>query len=314
MKKKLSFIIPCYNSHNFLEGTVKEIEDIYENNDTYDYEIVLVNDNLPDETFSCIQKMCKANKKIKGVNLSRNFGQHNALMAGFFVGEGDIFITLDDDGQTPPKEAYKLIEQVEKGHDVAIARYPQKKHSLFRNLGSKLNDAMAKSMIGKPKHLFLSSFVAMKKYIAEQICSYTFPYPYISGMILRATGDIVNVDVNHQERQTGNSGYTMSKLLGLWFSGFTNFSIKPLRIATFLGAVIAVLGFVVGIYSVVVKLSNPDAPLGWASTVSITAFIGGITLLLLGLVGEYIGRIYMGLNQQPQFIIREKINLDEDTH
>ncbi len=310
MPNKLSFVIPCYRSAELLPDVVARIVACF-NASAYDFEILLINDSSPDSTFDTIRQLCKTDNRVKGINLARNFGQHAAILAGLRQVSGEIVVCLDDDGQTPPEEAYKLIEQIEAGHDVAMARYISKKHGAFRNLGSRINNRMACSMIGKPKELFLSSYVAMKRYIADEVCSYHFPYPYISGLLLRTTADIVNVDIAHKERQSGTSGYTFRKLLSLWFNGFTNFSIKPLRIAIVLGVVIAILGFAVGIYSIVIKLIRPDTLLGWASMMSAVAFIGGIVLLVLGLIGEYIGRIFMGLNQQPQYVVKEQLNLDD---
>jgi undecaprenyl-phosphate 4-deoxy-4-formamido-L-arabinose transferase len=310
MGKMLSFVIPCYRSADIMPDVVGRLARYFDGGE-YGFEVILVNDCSPDGTFGAIARLCAADSRIKGVGLSRNFGQHAAILAGLRQVSGDIVVCLDDDGQTPPEQAHKLIEQVEGGHDAAMVRYAEKKHGFFRNLGSRVNDRMARSMVGKPKKLFLSSYVAMKRFVADEICAYTFPYPYISGLLLRATHDIVNVDIDHEARRSGTSGYTFSKLAALWFNGFTNFSIKPLRTAIVLGVVIAIAGFIEGIYSVVTKLMNPETPLGWASMVSVTAFIGGIVLVVLGLTGEYIGRIYMGLNQQPQYVIREKINLDK---
>ncbi len=291
-----------------LEDVISRLEQCYAQRD---HEIILVNDCSPDDTWEKIEHLCDQHPRVKGVDLAKNFGQHCAILAGLHEAQGDIIICLDDDGQTPPEEAYKLIQAVEAdGHDIAIARYEIKQHSAFRNFGSRVNDKMACSLIGKPKDLFLSSFVAFKRFVRDQICQYTFPYPYISGMLLRTTKDIVNIDVDHRERQEGNSGYTLSKLLALWFNGFTNFSIKPLRIVTFLGAIIALIGFILGVYSIVTKVINPATPLGWASTFTATVFIGGLILLVLGLIGEYIGRMFMGLNQQPQFVVRRKRNSD----
>ncbi len=311
MEKKLSFIIPCYRSENTIAEVVTGLVREYTESG-YDFEIILVNDSSPDNTYGVIRQLCADDQRVRGINLSRNFGQHSALMAGMRYAQGEILVLLDDDGQTPPDQAKKLIDQVEAGHDAAIARYGHKKHSAVRNMGSKINESMARWLIGKPKGLYLSSYVAMKRFVADEILTYTLPYPYMSGMILRATSDIVNVDVEHKERTVGESGYTFSKLISLWFNGFTNFSIKPLRIAIVLGIIIAILGFGVGIYSIVMKLLN-DTPLGWASTMSAIAFIGGIILVVLGLIGEYVGRMFMGLNHHPQFVIKEKLNMEDTT-
>jgi undecaprenyl-phosphate 4-deoxy-4-formamido-L-arabinose transferase len=181
MGKKLSFIIPCYRSENTISEGAAGIVREYSGRD-YDFEVILVNDSSPDNTYGVIRQLCDEDKRIKGINLSRNFGQHSAIMAGLNQAHGDIIVLLDDDGQTPPDQAIKLISQVEAGHDAAIASYRRKKHSLARNLGSKVNEKMACWLIGKPKGLYLSSYVAMKRFVAEEILSYKLPYPYLSGI------------------------------------------------------------------------------------------------------------------------------------
>ncbi len=314
MKTKISFVIPCYKSEQTIGKVVGEIDEVYGNHEKYEYEVILINDCSPDNTFLAIKDICKANKNVMGIDLAKNFGQHSAILAGLRQVGGDVVVCLDDDGQTPPKEAIKLIEAVlVDGHDVAIARYGEKKHGFLRNLGSKANERMAKAMIGKPKNLFLSSYVAMKKFVAKEVCEYSFPFPYISGMLLRTTNDIVNVDVAHRAREVGVSGYTFRKLLSLWFNGFSNFSSKPLRLAIFIGMLMAIVGFALAVYAVAIKIIQPDVPLGWASTMAALTGIGGIILLVLGLMGEYIGRMFVGLNQQPQYVIREKLNDKEES-
>lgn len=303
---KISYVIPCYRSHDTIQGVVAGIEAICGEHGL-DYEIILVNDCSPDNTFDTIRSLCSASKKITGISLSRNFGQHSALMAGLNEASGDIVICMDDDGQTPPSESIKLIDMIREGFDVVFAKYEQKRHNMFRNLGSKLNDFMAHKMINKPKDLYLSSYVAIRKYIVDEIIRYSNPYPYLSGLLLRSTKRIGNVAVEHRERTAGKSGYTLTKLISLWMNGFTNFSVKPLRVSAVIGFVLAIAGFIAGIYAVINKLVNPNVPMGWTSTIAALLFVGGTILFVLGMVGEYVGRIYMSINQQPQFIVREKI-------
>ncbi|GFI57407.1 undecaprenyl-phosphate 4-deoxy-4-formamido-L-arabinose transferase [Muribaculaceae bacterium] len=250
-------------------------------------------------------------RKIKGVNLSKNFGQHAALMAGFHQVKGDIVICLDDDGQTPADEAGKLLEGIEKGSDVVYAKYEHKKHSVFRNFGSKVNEEMARIMLGKPKNLYVSSYFAAKRFVVEEMKKYTNAYPYVIGLVLRTTKRISNVTVCHREREIGTSGYTFGKLIGLWFNGFTAFSVKPLRLATLVGCACSAMGFIYGIYTVIKKLVNPNVPMGFSSLMAAIVFLGGMTMVMLGLVGEYIGRMYISMNNAPQFVIRETINDEE---
>ena len=305
--EKISFVIPCYRSMNTLPKVVEEVS-VTMQNSGHDWELVMVNDCSPDETFSVISNICENNSNCTGINLSKNFGQHAAIMAGILETSGDIVVCLDDDGQTPADEVTKLIAEILNGSDAVYASYGSKKHSLFRNFGSNVNELMARWLLNKPKKLYISSYFAIKRFVADEIVKYDNSYPYLAGLVLRSTKNITNVEVAHREREEGASGYTIGKLLGLWFNGFTTFSVKPLRIATFMGALIAFAGFVFTIFSVISKFINPAVPLGWSSTMCALLVIGGMLMLMLGMVGEYIGRIYISINAAPQFVIREKVN------
>lgn len=306
--KKISFVIPCYRSEKTLPDVVAEIEEKMKTMEGYEYDLFLVNDCSPDGTLEVIRNLCREHKNIRGIDFARNFGQHSALMAGLRHSDGDYVVCLDDDGQTPADEVDKLLDKLEEGYDAVYARYDHKQHSLFRNFGSKLNERMTRIMLGKPKELYVSSYFAVKRFVAEDMVRYENSYPYVIGLVLRSTGNIANVSVNHREREVGTSGYTLKKLINLWFNGFTAFSVKPLRIATGIGAFSAVAGFFYGIYTIVKRLLNPDVPMGFSSTMAAIVFFGGMIMLMLGLIGEYIGRIYISLNNSPQYVIREKIN------
>lgn len=311
MAQLVSFVIPCYRSALTLQKVTQEIEAAMAAMGGYEYEVILVNDCSPDETFSVIRQLCENNSRIKGINLAKNFGQHAALMAGFGYVTGDIVVCLDDDGQTPADEVGKLLAKLEEGADVVYAEYEHKKHSLFRNFGSKLNELMTRVMLGKPKELYLSSYFAAKRFVIEEVVRYQNAYPYVIGLVLRTTKNIVNVKVTHREREVGTSGYTMRKLINLWVNGFTSFSVKPLRIATMMGAFIAIMGFLYAIYTVVKKFVNPAVPAGFSALMSAILVIGGMLMLMMGLIGEYIGRIYVCINNSPQYVIKETVGGDE---
>lgn len=306
--KKVSFVIPCYRSEQTITHVVDEIHRTLAELNKYDYEIILVNDCSPDGTFDVIRTLCEADSRIVGINLAKNFGQHAALMAGFRQVQGDIVVCLDDDGQTPADEVGKLLCKIEEGSDVVYAKYNVKKHSAFRNFGSHVNELMTRMMLGKPKELFVSSYFAAKRFIIDEVVRYENSYPYVIGLVLRSTKKITNIDVNHREREVGASGYTLKKLLGLWFNGFTSFSVQPLRIATIMGGSFAVLGFMYALYTIIKKFVNPNVPLGFSSLMSAILVIGGMVMIMLGLIGEYIGRIYITLNNSPQYVIREVVN------
>ncbi|MBQ6696076.1 MAG: glycosyltransferase family 2 protein [Lachnospiraceae bacterium] len=311
--KKISFVIPCYRSENTLGHVVADIDATMQRQelaDVYEYEIILVNDCSPDNTLGTIRKLCEEKPYIKGIAFARNFGQHAALMAGLRQSTGDYVVCLDDDGQTPASEVDKLLNKLEEGFDAVYAKYENKQHSGFRNMGSKVNELMTRVMLEKPKELYISSYFAVKRFIVEDMIRYENSYPYVIGLVLRATKNITNVLVNHREREEGTSGYTLKKLLGLWFNGFTAFSVKPLRIATCIGGASAIIGFLYGLYTIIKKFVNPDVPLGFSSTMAVLVFFGGMIMLMLGLIGEYIGRIYISMNNSPQYVIRERINIE----
>ena len=311
MSKLVSFVIPCYRSAETIGKVVAEIDEAMKKLSAYTYEIVLVNDSSPDDTFEVIRGLCAQRGDICGINLARNFGQHAALMAGFRQTRGDVVVCLDDDGQTPADEVDKLLEEIDNGSDVVYAKYEHKKHSAFRNFGSWVNEEMARVMLGKPRELYVSSYFAAKRFVVEEMKKYTNAYPYVIGLVLRTTKRISNVSVCHREREIGSSGYTFGKLLELWFNGFTAFSVKPLRLATAVGCMCSVCGFLYGIYTVIKKLVNPNVPMGFSSIMAAIVFMGGMMMMMLGLVGEYIGRMYISMNNSPQFVIRETINEEE---
>ena len=302
---KISFVIPCYNSEKTIGSVVGEIEDKMRTMEDYQYEIILVNDASPDDTYETISAICENDNNVVGVDLVRNFGQHAAVMAGIKMSTGDVVVCLDDDGQTPANEVDKLIAKIEEGYDAVYARYSSKQHSAFRNWGSSVNERMTEWILDKPKDLYVSSYFAVRRVIADEMLRYENAYPYLIGLVLRSTRKICNVDVNHRAREEGTSGYSLKKLIGLWMNGFTAFSVKPLRAATFAGVVIAMLGFVYTIYVLINKIFNAATPLGWSSIVALLLLLGGTILFVLGIIGEYIGRIYICINNSPQYVVRE---------
>lgn len=311
--KKISFVIPCYNSEKYINNTVNNLKLVIEKSLTsYETEIILINDGSKDNTFKVIEKIALNNKNIVVIDFTRNFGQHSAIMSGLNQCKGDIIICLDDDGQTPPEEATKLIDALDEDTDVVYAKYEEKKHSMFRNFGSNVNSIMAHSLLNKPKDLYISSFFAMKSYIKDEIIEYKNPYPYMEGLVLRATNKIKNIVVNHKEREIGKSQYTFKKLLGLWINGFTNFSVKPLRIAIFFSSIFIIIAVLATIVLIINKIINPAVPIGWTSMIILLLIIGAVITFILGLIGEYVGRIYVSINNNPQYVIRKVIKNEKD--
>ena len=311
--KKLSFIIPCYGSEKTVGIVIKEIDEVVNKNDKYDYEIVAVNDHSPDNVWNVLKEIAEKNSKVKLINLAKNMNRPGALMAGMSKVTGDYIILMDDDGQCPMENLWDLIKPLEEGHDVSIAKYPTYKQSKFKSFGTIVNRIMTEIIMEKPKDLSFTNFSAMKRYIVEEIIKYKNPYPYMTGLLLRTTSDIVNVEMEERERITGNTNFTFKKMLNLWINGFTAFSIKPLRISTVIGVITAAIGFIYGLYIIIHKLFVHSAVLqGYSSMMAVLLFIGGIIMMMLGMIGEYIGRIYISINNSPQYVIKETVNMNKE--
>jgi undecaprenyl-phosphate 4-deoxy-4-formamido-L-arabinose transferase len=306
--RTLSFVIPCYGSEKTIEKVVDEIRKTVGKRKGNAYEIILVNDRSPDGVLEVIKKICGGDKKVKGISLSKNFGQQSALMAGQAAATGDAVICLDDDGQSPVNNVYEMIDMLDGGYDVVFAKYGIKKQSVMKNFGSWLNLVMLGLMLNKPKNIEFSSYFVMRRLISDEMIKYKNPYPYNMGLILSITRNIGNFKCEDRSRLSGKTGYTFAKLVGLWVNGLTNFSIMPLRMATFLGVITGTFGFAFGVYTVINKILNPDVPVGYSAIVSMFSFIGGIILLVLGIIGEYIGRIYISINRIPQYVVDKRIN------
>ena len=301
---KISCVIPCYHSEKTLGPVVEDIGKVMASRPGTEYEIILVNDNPPDETWDLIQRLRETDPHIHGVCFSRNFGQHSALMAGYRQVTGDIVVSLDDDGQNPPSEMFRLIDAVDSRHDIVYADYPRKQHSRFRNLGSKLTNRMFTWMLEKPKDLYMASYWAAKRFVIDQMIRCESPFPFVDGLALQATTRIINVPVDHLARAEGESGYTVFSLFRLWMNAFTSFSIKPLRIATFMGSATALGGLIVGLVLVVRKLIlREQIDAGWTSMVALLLLLFGVLMVVMGLVGEYVGRIFLSMNRKPQYVI-----------
>ena len=309
--KLVSFVIPCYCSEKTIASVLDEIRGAMQGLPQYAYEVILVNDGSPDNTFETLRALANSDCHVTAIDLARNFGQQSAIMAGLSHSSGDYVVCLDDDGQTPADEVGKLLQKLEEGYDVVYASYEHKQHSWFRNWGSRVNGKMTEIMLGKPKNLALTSYFAVKRFIVLEMLKYKHSFPYSEGLVLRSTRRICNVPVHHRQRQEGTSGYTLGKLISLWMNGFTSFSVKPLRLATYLGALSALLGFLYAIVIVIKHFVDSSIPEGWSSTMALQLVMGGIILVVLGLIGEYIGRIYICINASPQFVEREIVKKEE---
>ncbi len=303
--KKISIVIPCYNSEKTIIPVVDEI--ISTLGSRLKYEIILVNDGSTIALWNIIKSLVDDHPEtVKGVNFSRNFGQHSAIMAGFRASSGDIIIQMDDDGQCDPNAIFTLLDKLEEGYDVAYARYPKAKKAFWRSLGSEFNRLMCIALINMPKDLRPTSYSAYSRYVIDEVIKYDKPYPYIGGLVFRTTSNICDVEIQHRNRAFGKSNYNLRKLVKLWINGFTAFSVKPLEIASFSGFLIALAGIVYGLIIIIKRICGFQYLEGWSSLIALTLLLDGFLLIMIGLVGEYIGRIYISLNNAPQYVIKDE--------
>lgn len=303
--KKVSFVIPCYRSQETILIVVDEIEQTMKQRSDIEYEIILVNDGSPDRVWEVIAKRASEDYHILGINLAKNFGQHAALMAGYNHCTGDCVVSLDDDGQTPADKVFSLIDELEKGYDVVYAFYPETHQNLFRRWGSVMAKKMSDYMFDIKDDRKGSSYFISRRFVIDEIIKYNHSYPYISGLVLRTTRNIGVVSVPHRDRISGKSGYNLKSLISLALNGFTAFSVKPLELGAYMGFGMALLGFVYAIYTVIRRMFTPTVVEGWSSLIAITLIVSGIIMIMLGLIGEYIGRIYICINNSPQFVVKE---------
>lgn len=303
--EKISIVIPCYNSDQTIGSVVDEIVEVV--GDKLDYEIILVNDGSTQKLWEVINKLVEVySPKVRGIRFAKNFGQHAALMAGYRESKGDIVIQMDDDGQSDPRGIFTLLSKINEGYDVVFARYPKVKETLFRRIGSEFNRRMCISFLGMPKDLKPMSFSAMRRYVIDEMIRYERPYPYVGGLMYRATSNVCDVEIDHRERAVGKSNYNIKKLFKLWLNGFTAFSVKPLEATAVIGTIIALIGFIFALVVIIRKIAGFNVLVGWSSMISIMLIVGGLNMIMLGIVGEYIGRIYICLNNAPQYVIRDR--------
>jgi len=303
---KLSIVVPVYRGADTVTELVDRLSEALQ--PYYELEIVLVDDCSPDHSAEVLRELSATRPWVTSVYLARNFGEHNAVLAGLHYAKGEHVVIMDDDLQNPPGEVKRLVDELHRGFDVVYSRYETKRHTAFRNLGSWLNDRLANVMLNKPPGLYLCSFKAMSRFVVDELIKFDGPFPYIDGLILRTTRNIAVVTVEHNERAKGQSGYTLLKLVRLWSNMFTSFSILPLRVAGLLGLTVAAVGVVLALAFIIERLRNPGLPLGWASLMVAIVLLSGVQLFTLGMVGEYLGRMFLKVGGEPQFIVRDVKN------
>lgn len=306
----VSVVIPVYGSADIMPELVQQLEAML-SRVAPTFEVILVNDCSPDASWRTIVELAAARPWLKGIDLRKNAGQHNAIMAGLHAAKGRRVVLMDDDLQHSPDDVPKLLARLDEGFDVCYAAFRERRHRLWKRLGSAFNDRVARFLLKKPPGLYLSPFKALRGEIVRELTRYDGPNVYLDGLILTLTTRIGSVEVQHHARYRGESAYGLRRSISLWLKMATSFSIAPLRVASWVGLGFSVLGFVFAVLLVIQRFTLNAMPVGWSSIMVALLIVGGIQLLALGAIGEYLGRLFLAVNGRPQFVIGKKVNLDE---
>lgn len=312
MKPEISVVIPVYGSARILPALADRLHAALSTTTRAGaFEVVLVHDHGPDDAWQVIQDLGRTRPWLKGVNLRRNAGQHNAVMAGFAHASGRFVITMDDDLQHDPDDIPRIIDSLRAGADLCYVQFESRRHALWKRAGSAFNDIVASALLNKPRNLYLSPFRGMRREICQAALAYHGPFVYVDGLLLQSTANYTMISARHHERQDGKSGYSLRKSISLWLQMATSFSIVPLRLVSLAGLAASALSFVFALGVIVRKLADPDIAVGWPSLIVAILFMGGLQLLALGAIGEYVGRILLNVNNRPQYVVGNTSNIDD---
>lgn len=302
----VSIVIPVFNAERTIASVVGRLEEVFRPQ-CRAFHIVLVNDGSADRTHELCAAMAEEQPAIiTYLRLAKNFGEHNAVMAGLHAAAGEYVVVMDDDGENRPEDAWRLFQAARSGsYDLVYSVYPKREHHWFRIWGSRFNGWVASLLLDKPRDLYLSSFKCLSRWLVGEVIKYRGPFPYLDGLALRCTRNIGRVPVIHQRRAEGRSGYTLRKLMRLWLNMFVNFSVVPLRASAVLGLMLVCCGMVLSGWVIAEKFAGRAVPSGWPFLAIITMLFSGTQLVMLGLVGEYVGRLFLSANETPQFVVRE---------
>lgn len=304
-KLKLSIVIPVFNSQDCLEELYSQIE----NSLNYgSFELIFVNDKSSDNSWEKIINICKSNKNVTGISLRKNSGQDNAIMAGLKISKGEYIVIMDDDLQHSPSDILNLYNECVKGYDVCYGLFKNKKQKSWKKIGSWINGKLSEKILSKPKEIYLSPFKIIKNCIVNEIVEYNGPYPYIDALLLSVTNNITQIPIEHHKRFYGKGKFNFVRSFSVFLKHSTGYSIYPLRLAIYLGFTAAFLSVIYGIYILYDYYNGSGKVEGWASTVLLIVLFGGIILICLGIIGEYVGRIFLTLNKKPQYSIEKVIN------
>jgi polyisoprenyl-phosphate glycosyltransferase len=301
-RPELSIVVPVYRSEKILPNLHARVTKSLEH---FDFELILVNDKSPDKSWEVIRQLAGSDPRVKGISLKKNEGQDNAIMAGLSKARGAYVVVMDDDLQHSPSDIPKLLHQCQAGFDVCYGLFVEKKQTFWKNIGSALNDLLAQLFLKKPKDLYLSPFKLMRASVVEQVNHYSGPFPYLDGIILAVTSSLTQIELEHHKRADGKGNYNLIKSISVFLKHVTGYSLYPLRLVTIIGIFAASLSFLLGAYFTVDYVTTERRVEGWTSLVLLIVFFNGLILMCLGLIGEYIGRIYLTVTSKPQYVIDE---------
>jgi len=303
---EISVVVPVYNSEACLEELARQTADALRG---HTCELIFVDDRSSDSSWQVIRSLCAQNSSVVGVRLRKNAGQDSAILCGLRRAHGAFVAVMDDDLQHSPYDILGLHAQcVAHEWDVCYAHFLCKKQVWWKNAGSWANDKLANWVIGKPKDLYLSPFKIMRKEIVDEVARYTGAFPYVDGLILNVTHTVGQTEIEHRARFLGESHYTIRKSVLVFLRVATGFSVVPLRLAACVGGVCAVCGFGLAFFYLLQHFFGDRRVEGWTTLVILQLVIGGLLLFSVGVVGEYVGRLYLNSNGKPQSTVKEVIN------
>lgn len=315
MGTEVSVVIPVYGSAAIIPELVRQLQAALEPAfGRGAFEVILVHDCGPGNTWQVIESQAGDKPWLRGIDLRRNAGQHNAVMAGLGVAQGRYIVTMDDDLQHDPADVPRVVAALKQGFDLCYIQFERKQHVLWKRLGSWFNDVVASRLLKKPKGLYLSPFRGMTSEIRDEVLRYQGPFVYVDGLLLQSTNNITSQTAKHHARSDGQSGYSLRKSISLWLQMATSFSVIPLRLVSIAGIVASGFGFALALLVLVQKLMTPDLAVGWASLIIAVLLMGGLQMLALGTIGEYLGRVLLTLNNRPQYVVRRTVNAVQGPH
>ena len=307
----VSIVIPCYNSEHTIGKVVELAVEEFSKLEDYDCEFVLVNDYSRDGTWKSIQGLAERYPNVKGINLAKNFGQHNAIMAGLSRTEGELIIGMDEDMQNHPSQLPQFLKKMEEGYDIVFGVFKQRKFSVFKNITGAVSRFLLWHLLDRPKDFQMSSFWGCRRYVRDEVVKYDGYNIFLQVLFFRTTHNIANIEIEHFAREVGESNYNFRRGLKLFMSCLI-FTVIPLRVATFFGTVFSAAGFIGALVVLIRKLLDPTIAIGWSSMMCAMLVLFGFSFLMLGIIGEYIGKLILNINKTPQYVIRETANLETD--